>query len=233
MDADALKVEYGDEYPAAIIVDGIRLPLGREGRFARRYRSDDHRMGHDISRFMDGSASMDVAELQREWPALTETDRLDFCQGCSWLRDQPDLPDMIRFVLQQAGPKEWSAIALPVASHLPRDEAFDRLYRALHLVGIGRAANITQAMALTKHPEAEPALRHHLAAILAHDGLWDDAEFVNWVAFDATTCIDHLIGLGAAPVDFEEPVRRLASHACDRNRDSCLGFLGQHYAWLT
>ena len=227
-----MKEEYGDEYPAAIVVDGIRFPLGRGGRFARRYRSNDDSMGYDISRLMDGSTSIDVAELQREWPALSETDRLDFCQGCSWLRDQPDLPDMIRYVLQQAGPKEWSAIALPVASHLPRDEAFDRLHQALHLVGIGRAANITQAMALTKHPEAELALRHHLAAILAHDGLWDDAEFVNWVAFDATTCIDHLIELGAAPVDFEEPVRRLASHVCARNCDSCRSFLAKHYGWL-
>ena len=55
-----LKKLYGDEYPAAVLTDGIRLPVHSERRFSRGYHSDEHKMGIEISRFMDGSASMIV-----------------------------------------------------------------------------------------------------------------------------------------------------------------------------
>ena len=135
--------------------------------------------------------------------------------------------------MQHAAPQEWSGVALSVASQLPRDEAFDILLRALRTVEVGRTSNIGQAIAITKHPDAELTLRHHLESIWAHRGLWDDDEFLNWVAFDATTCIEHLIELGAAQSDFEGRVRQLAGHVCAGNRDSCRNYLSKHYGWLT
>lgn len=232
MNAGALKEMYGDEYPAAVVVDGIRLPLRQERRFSRSYESEDYKMGSEVSRFMDGSASITASELQCEWHTWTDNQRMDFCESCGWLQEQADFPEMLRFIMQHAAPGEWSGVALSVASHLPRDEAFDILLRALHTVEIGHSSNIGQALAITKHPEAELALRRHLDAIWAHSELWDDTEFLNWVAFDATTCIAHLIELGAAPGDFEERVRRLARHICVHNRDSCRNFLSKHYGWL-
>ena len=139
---------------------------------------------------------------------------------------------MLRFLMEHAGPSEWSGIASSVAVHLPREEAFDILLRALRTTEIGRTSNIGQAIAITKHPDAEPTLRRHFQTIWAHPALWDDDKFLNWVAFDATTCIEHLIKLGVAPADFEEHVRQLSQHTCDRNRDSCRNFLSKHYAWL-
>jgi len=227
-----LKRIYGEEYPAAVAHDGIRLPLHRERRFSRYYHSAERKMGRLISRFMDGSASIAALELQREWHTWDDSNRSDFCQECCWLHEQPDFPDMLRFIMQHAAPNEWSGVAQSVASALPRDEAFDILLRALRTVEIGHSCNIAQAIALTKHPDAEATLRRHLEAVWAHRALWDDNEFLNWVAFDATTCIAHLIGLGAAASDFEERVRQLAQHTCVHNRESCRNYLSKHYTSL-
>ena len=216
-----------------MIVDGIRLPLRRERRFSRIYESEEHKIGSEVSRFMDGSASITATELQQEWHTWEDDQRMDFCQSCHWLHEQGDFAEMLRFIMQHAAPNEWSGVAMSVASHLPRDEAFDILVRALRTAEIGQASNIGQAIAITRHPDAEPTLRHHLDSIWTNGALWDAADFNNWVAFDATTCIAHLIELGAPPSDFEMRVRQLAEHTCARNRNSCRDFLSKHYPWLT
>ena len=89
-----------------------------------------------------------------------------------------------------------------------------------------------KAIAATKHPQAAATLRRQLSAIWAHAGLWNDADFTNWVAFDATVCIADLIELGAPAEDFEGQVRQLANHVCAGNRRSCRNFLGKYYRWL-
>src|SRR6266516_3096005 len=148
--ADALKKGFGDEYPAAVIVKGIRLPLRSERRFSRSYYSDEHKMGSEVSRFMDGSASITASDLQREWHTWADDQRMDFCQSCCWLHEQSDFPDVLRFIMQHSSTREWSGVALSVASHLPCEEAFDILLRALRTTDIGHTANITQAIAETK-----------------------------------------------------------------------------------
>src|ERR1041385_1490146 len=110
-----LKNRFGNEYPAAVVINGVRMSLTRERRFSRTYRSVAPRMGADISRFMDGSAAITAPELQREWPGWTEEQRMDFCGACSWLQEQADFPEMLRFMMQHAGPREWSQIASSVA----------------------------------------------------------------------------------------------------------------------
>ena len=157
---------------------------------------------------------------------------MDFCQSSGWLHEQADFPEMLRFIMQRGSPGHWSGIALSVASCLPPQEAFDVLVRALHGTDIGQTANISQAIAHTKHPDAEATLRRHLVAVWAHPALWEDADFVNWVGFDATTCIAHLIEAGAPPSDFTNEVRRLSEHVCSHNRQCCRNFLSKHYSWF-
>jgi hypothetical protein len=69
-------------------------------------------------------------------------------------------------------------------------------------------------------------------ALWSHPALWDDDAFTNWVGFDVTTCIAHLIELGAPPSDFTEQVRQLSEHVCSGNRDSTRNFLSKRYSWL-
>ncbi len=213
--------------------NGIRMTLRRESRFSRSYYSDEHKTGCEESRFADGSASVTALELEQEWDKWTEDMRMDFCQSCDCLSMlQADFPEMLRFIMQYGRPEHWAGIASSVALLLPRDEAFDTLVRALHNTQPGYTANITQAIAHTKHPDAEITLRKHLAVLWEHPALWDGANFMNPIAYAAMTCIAHLIELGAPPSDFTEQVRRLAEHVCSRNRESCRKRLSEHYSWL-
>lgn len=223
------KKSFGEEYPAAVVQDGIRMPLKRESRFARSYHSDEHKTCCTISRFMDHSASITASELKQAWATWPKDLQLDFCLSCNWLFPQDDYPEMLRFIMQDGKSDHWSAIALNVASELPQQEAFDVLCRALHKTDISRATNLVQGIASTKHPSTEPVLREHLAALWSHPVLWNDADFLNWAAFGATTCIAHLIKLGAPAADFVEQTRQLSRHACLHNRDSCRRYLSKHY----
>jgi hypothetical protein len=146
------------------------------------------------------------------------------------LRFQSDFPEMLRFVMQYGSFEHWAAIALNVAYQLPQQEAFDFLVRALHAAkGNGRVANMTQATAETKHPNAEAVLSSHLAATWAHPNLWDNANFLNPIAYDASACITRLIELGAAPADFAEQAQRLSQHVCSRNRVKCRRHFSKNY----
>lgn len=205
------------------------MPLQREGRFSRSYHSDERNVSCGLSRFMDGSASMSLSELERTWKDWTKEDQIDFCQSCRWLFEQTDFPDMLRFIMKHGGPEHWSGIALMVADYLPAREAFEMLTEALNATEIGKASNISQGIAQIKDPRTEGILRNHLSKNWQHPKLWDNADFINWVAFDATTCIAHLIKFGASPADFIEQTRLLARHECARNRESCRNFLSKHY----
>jgi hypothetical protein len=229
---DGKKI-YGEEYPAAIVHDGIRMPLLSESRFSRHYQSDEAKLGVVVCRFLDGSASMIAVELQREWSTWTKELQMDFCQHCCYLFDQPDYPVMLRFIMQQGGPDHWCGIALWVARELPQQEAFDFLVQALRKVEIGRGSNITQGIAETKHSSTETVLRKHLGLIWEHPALWDDSTFLNWVASDATNCINRLIEVGASPADFAEQAQRLSQHVCSRNRNSRSCRLSKHYPEIT
>lgn len=227
-----MKSYFGDEYPAAVTFDGVRMPLVTERRWTRSYAAKDRKMWHEVSRFMDGSAAITFPEFAREWPTWSERERQNFCGACSWLHQQADYPDILRYIMQHGGPDDWSAIANSVGTRLPRDEAFDLLTRVLRSTDLGSASNISQGISLTKHPEAESVLRAHLSALWSHPSLWQDDDFTNWLAFEATTCIAHLIELGAFPADFGEQVRELSKHVCSGNRDSCRNLLQKHYSWL-
>lgn len=232
MNADELRERYGEEYPEAVDMFGIRMPLASESRFARHYQSAEKNLGTVVSRFEDGSASVTAAEVARDWHAWSHTDRIDFCQACCWLTKQTDLPEILRHILEHGEPGDWTGIALTVADVLPREEAFDALARALSRTHPGRCANLTQGIALTNHPGAESLLRKHLDELWDHPALWDDDEFINWIAFDATSCICHLIEIGTPAETFTEGVRRLSEHACEGNRRSVSSFLSKHYPWL-
>jgi hypothetical protein len=106
------------------------------------------------------------------------------------------------------------------------------LLRVLSCCEPEHTANITQAIAFTKHSRAESILREHLELLWQHGQLWEDASFINWIAFSATTCIAHLIEVGTPTAHFTEKVHQLSTHVCSRNRESCSIFLAKHYSWL-
>ena len=231
MDSGELKQHYGNEYPAAVTLNGMRLPLTYDGRFAREYSSNEAKVSAVISKFQDGSVSITAGELETQWSGWSQRDRHEFCSGLAWLAGQADLPNMLRFVMSQAEPEYWSSTALAVAHCLPKEEGFGLLRDALARLD-SHTANITQGIAATEHPEAKRLLERHLEQLWSYPDLWADDPFSNWRAFDATCCIQNLLDLGAQPSEYEAKVRALSKHACAGNRQSCGTFLHKYYDWL-
>jgi hypothetical protein len=64
----------GDEYPGAINVGGTRIVLAYETRFKRHYieRKPDVESHTDVSRFIDGTASITLQQLREEWFTWTD-----------------------------------------------------------------------------------------------------------------------------------------------------------------
>jgi hypothetical protein len=229
---EQLEEFYGKDYPNSVTCEGVPMRLEREGRFSRTYVSADGRSSTKISRFMDRSATITFADLREEWPSWSEHERDAFCGASAWLADQRDFVDMLRFLMHSTNAKQHSILVSLIGQYVPQQEAFDFLFRLLQQPSGYPSANITQAIAITKHPEAEGVIRAHFTELWADATLWDDAPFTNWRAFDATCCIAHLLELGVPSREFEEKVGALAQHSCKGNRDSCSTFLHTYFDWL-
>lgn len=146
MDEDESKSRFGDDYPAFFGRGEHRIPLSKETRFSREYHDARFNLYHTISRFMDGSAKMDLKSFRKGWPTWPRRMRIDFCQNCSHLSGQEDFPDMLRFIMDHNSEDEPSAVAGSVAVLLPQDEAFERLVRALHERSYPSSANLPRRL---------------------------------------------------------------------------------------
>ncbi len=228
----------GDEYPAAIKVGDTRIALANETRFKRHYlESKPDAVSHiDISRFLDGTASITLPQLKEEWSTWQDADRSDLCRSMLDLVNagQQDLPEIARFLLQNAevdmlGPL---VLQLPGLQTFPPDETFELLMGVLQRSTLGHTADVIRALSLTQHSEAEATIRRHLGRIVADPTTWVNAKFFNKMARDAAYCVLSLVKLGAPPADFDGIVRRLSEHPCTRNREWCRRNFARHYPWL-
>ncbi len=59
------------------MLDGIRMPLTREGRFLRSYDNREAKRGTVVSRFMDGTAEISLSELKESWPRWSRFERYE------------------------------------------------------------------------------------------------------------------------------------------------------------
>jgi hypothetical protein len=229
---DQLIETYGGDYPAAVEFNGVRLPLSREGRFQRYYENKEAKIATVVSRFMDGTAEISLSELKESWSQWPRLEQHDFTSAAAWLKDHPEFPDMMRFLIEEGDQDDVSTVALQVATALPMEEAFQRLSAILHKMPIGRGSNIGQAIALTKHPGAAETLRVRLRKTLADSRLMEPDDFLNWVTYDAICGIEHLLDLGLSASEFEEEVRRISRHPSAGTIDALKGRLFKWYPWL-
>jgi hypothetical protein len=222
------RPDFGPDYPRYVTAPGgERLPLLREKRWSREFATDQATF--IISRFMDGSASLSLAELRSEWPGWPRADRLDYCVNCSSLEEQPDFADQLRFVVVNGGPEEWSAIASSIARCIPGEEAFAIVTAFLARTPQGERANMLQALTRLRHPNSLDVILEELSSLSAHPALWDDDTFLNWLAYDLTCGIADALSLGAEPVQFDATVRRVATHPCKGNVDAARWRLSATY----
>jgi hypothetical protein len=222
------RPNFGPEYPHAVTKpDGERLPLLREKRWSREFGTEQSTL--IISRFVDGSATISLAELRGEWSQWTRAERLDYAVNSSPLEGMADFPDQLRFVVSNGGPEEWSAVASSIARCLPTDEAFGILTSFLDETPQGSRSNLYQAIERVGHPGSLDVLLEELELLGAHPAIGDDDSFLNWLAYDLTCGIQHALRLGAPPAQFEDAVRRLAIHPCVGNVDAARWRLATTY----
>lgn len=230
MTAEEIKKRLGEEYPLAVVTDsGVRHVFYAERPFSRWFHAPEQKSYYVVSRFMDATASMSLKELQGYWSGWTEEERGDFCSNCCWLQGQEDFAEMLRFVMANGSPSNWSAIALSVKGVLPQEEAHGWFVEVLPEMDEAYRSNIIQAMALAGHPAAEGIIRGELAVLMSDEETWEEAKFLNWKANTAVNCIKYLIPLGASASDFAGEVKRLRDHPCARNREGCEWWLKEYY----
>jgi hypothetical protein len=68
-------------------------------------------------------------------------------------------------------------------------------------------------------PQTRTLLKQCLDRMWQSPELTNNADFMNWAACDAITCLEHLFLLNEAPASCRTQYDTLISHACERVRD--------------
>jgi hypothetical protein len=231
MSLDELIRQYGREYPFAVVVQGVRCPLIREGRFMRYYADPHSNLAPRVSRFEDGSATMVDWRLQHEWDGWDDEVRREFAESFAHLRHQDDFPGMVRFLIRTRVGVAQGTIAVMAAQVLPRDEAFALLMEAMEKADT-LFATIAQALVMTRHPRVRNVLAHWLDRLSEHPLLWsaDPTQFMT--AYDVICIIGFLCQIGEDPAQFAGRVRHLRTHPVQMIRDTLVLRLKPYFPWL-
>lgn len=211
----------------------IRRPARRtlvyEGPWARHFLLPNQTLLH-TSKFQDRTAAITLKQLQDGWPRWSPQVRREFTLSCSWLHEQDDFPDMLRFILVVGDAIECSHIASLVATWLPTEEAHHQLSAAMERAPPGLEANFIQAIGIAAHPSAMAVLERQLERLLFEPDVLEADPFPRGLS--AVLCVKYILDLGAPPSDYEERIRRLASHPASVVRSTCRRELRGHFSWL-
>ena len=100
MSPEAIKDTFGPDYPTRILTEGMCFSLVRETRWMRFYECPTSRSA-EVSRLMDGSAVISLADLQNEWSLWTEDEKNEFVYALSTVKQTPDTIELKDFVSRQ------------------------------------------------------------------------------------------------------------------------------------
>jgi|CXWL01.1.fsa_nt_gi hypothetical protein len=222
--------EYSND-KRKIFLHGIEMDLVRESRWSRKYHSKDKNQGYGESKFMDGTASITLPELQAEWKKWDRIERLDFAYNIAWA-DKDILPDILRFIMSNGSFEDWSGCALSISSHLPKEESIPFLTKACKECPAGKSSNLLQALAHTKAPGVLVALRECLEQLWSNDALYVGEGWNNWIAFDAACCMQYMLELGEPAEALREKYEVLKKHANEHLRSTAMGYLSKYFQEL-
>jgi hypothetical protein len=193
------------------------MTLVRETRWSRDYRNADGSERFMDSRFRDGTASITLDKIRRDWNHWSEHERIDFSQ--SYVHCQAaDRADIVRFLIVNASHSVWSCTAATIAMILPSEESLPFLQQCCETCDVGSGANYFQALWLTKSPSAIKVLYTSLDRIWNAPDLMEPDRFCNFIAFDAIWCIDALLRLGEDPEVLRDRYNTLKTHPTMRER---------------
>jgi hypothetical protein len=208
-----------------------KMSLETETRWSRSYRSADGHFSSFRSRFLDGTATVTLAELKTEWPRWKDHERLDFCCAFACGADVPERDDILRFLIGHSQTNDCvrMTIALNVAMYLPAKEAVPVLEDWCLMSDVGQCANFFQALAITKDRNALTFLRNCFQRVWNSEGMMATADFQNWTAYDAVCCMKHMLELGEDTVPLRSAYETLKLHPCAGTRGATQRWLSEYF----
>jgi len=180
------------------------------------------------SKFLEGEASITLAELVERWPSWSEPERHDFCCAFS-CGDVRDSGEIFRFLATDETDLIRSTIAIGVAVALGPGEAYPILKSWASDAQIGNRANYFQAIAITRHPDAVGALQSEFDELCMHPCLMEDSDWYNEIAMDLVWCIQNLLELGISPETLRQTFTKLEQHPCQKIRAQVLQWLAESF----
>jgi hypothetical protein len=97
MSPEAIKDTCGPDYPRRIFTEGMCFSLSRESRWMRFYEGSPTHSA-EVSRLMDGSAVISLADLQKEWPLWTNEEKEEFVHALSTVKPVPENLELRDFI---------------------------------------------------------------------------------------------------------------------------------------
>lgn len=209
-----------------ITVNGVRMRLKKETRWSRIYSDDANTMSREFSRFADGSASIALDELEREWSSWNSREKRDFSANVISLENRDQLLPILRFLMGNASESELSSCAISIATNIPPAEAVPFLVRAcLSCRPGGDNANFCQALASTGAPEAISTIRTCLDRAVNHPDFLSTEGWNNWVAFNAVCCLKDLVRCSVPLSELKDIHERLKNHPHPHVRHTTADYL--------
>lgn len=196
----------------------------RETRWHREYALEEKDHFLVQSKFSDGSASITLKELEREWPGWDEGERIDFCQALGF-STVPNESELLRFVMRHGDHSTWSGCALSIVHCLPAEETMPFLLSACRTAPVGKAANLLQALTKSGTPEAHGVLRNHLERLWANPCLMKKDEHFNSLGSETVFCLRDLLELGERDPELTRKYHALLNHPDDFCREQAKNFL--------
>ena len=204
------------------------MELVRETRWSRHFADETLGIKLVQSKFADGSADINLADLEREWPDWPAKEKVDFAHAVTESKSA-DLPEIYRFIMKHGDFETWAPIASWVVRKLPREEAVPFIVEACRTVEVGKGEKFYQALALSQDAQAVPVLQECLKRIWADRRLLMDTGFVDAAANDACVCIECLLQLGHRSPDLNDKYRALSNHPINLNRQAAINRLSLYF----
>ena len=211
---------------------GKRRPIMRETRWSRTRGYSDETTTYTSfeSKFLEGTASITLAELSQLWLAWNTEEKLDFSLAIA-CDESLKHAEVLRFLMKNGDHVVWSTIAPSVARGLPKKESLPFLRARCEETEVGTAgANYYQALTMAGDPDALRRLKEWLNRIMQDPRLGKQEPTRNYIALDLVWCIKYLLELGEPPETLRQYYELLTNHPNPYSRRYAQDRLSEYFA---
>ncbi len=199
-----------------------------ETRWSRHYHDPGTKANTLVNRFWEGTATITLAELERDWHRWPSDEQQDFARSFH-VDLLPEGEGILRFLIEHGDHRIWPEIALNVASKLPVEESIFVLGHWCKSCDLGQGADYYVAIARTNDPQAHTILKKASQRLLFTKGLLDQNDKYHRLAYDLIQCLIALMELNENPNNYREMYLQLTRHPNDCIRQMTKIFLERFF----